>query len=183
MGSISFLLPDPLPEAARETLPTATFAVPGSTGEYEQDPMPASVAETTRHFTRALHGAPSSETDSLAARVLEQSFGHADVLVREFVGQMFDTRHQEEGLLDARLAARMTGGPGELAAEYARTFNAAQVAFRWRDLEPEEARYDWTEPDKAVAAAKTAELPITGGPVIDLAPGMLPAWAAGWEGD
>src|SRR5947207_4012266 len=43
MGSISFLLPDPLPEAARETLPTATFAVPGSTGEYEQDPMPASV--------------------------------------------------------------------------------------------------------------------------------------------
>jgi hypothetical protein len=34
-----------------------------------------------------------------------------------------------------------------------------------------------------VAEAKAARLPITVGPVIDLAPGMLPAWAAGWEGD
>ncbi len=97
--------------------------------------------------------------------------------------QMFDTRHHEEGLIDTRLAARTTGGPGELAADYARTFNAAQIAFRWRDLEPEESHYDWTGPDRAIAAAKAADLPITGGPVIDLAPGMLPSWATGWEGD
>ena len=53
---------------------------------------------------------PSTEADTLASQVLERSFGLGDTLVREFVSQMFDTRHHEEGLLDTRLAARTTGG-------------------------------------------------------------------------
>src|SRR5262249_48166367 len=133
-----------------------------------------SLNEATRLFARALLGQPSAENDTLATRVLERGFALGDTLVREFITQMFETRHHEEGMHDTRLAARMFGGPGALAADYSRTFNAAQVGFRWRDLEPEESRYDWTEPDRAIAAAKEADLPITGGPVIDLAPGMLP---------
>ena len=96
---------------------------------------------------------------------------------------MFDTRHYEDGLIDTRLTARTIGGPGKLDEEFNRTFNAAQIAFRWRDLEVEESSYDWTEPDRALAAAKAAGLPVTGGPVIDLASGMLPTWAKEWEGD
>jgi hypothetical protein len=140
------------------------------------------IAEAARSFGSALCAAPA-EADAAAARVLEQSYTLGDTLVRELVGQLFDTRHQEEGLLDTRLAARTTGGPGAPDGEYAKTFNAAQIALRWRDIEPEESRYDWTVTDRAVEAAKAADLPITIGPVIDLAPGMLPAWAAGWEGD
>lgn len=140
------------------------------------------LAETTRLFGRAVL-APPAEADASSARVLENSFAMADRLAREFVGQLFDTRHVEEGLLETRLAARTTGGPGALAAEYARTFTAARVGLRWRDVEPEESRYDWEATDRAVAAAKAADLPVTIGPVIDLARGMLPDWAAGWEGD
>jgi hypothetical protein len=69
---------------------------------------------------------------------------------------------------------------GSAADEYYSAFNAANVTFRWRDVEPNEAHYDWTEADAAVATAKSEGLPVTIGPVIDLAPGMLPAWAAGW---
>ena len=50
-------------------------------------------------------------------------------------------------------------------------------------MEPEEAHYDWSGPDSAIAFAKAAGLPITVGPVIDLCPGMLPAWASAWESD
>jgi hypothetical protein len=142
----------------------------------------ARVADATRQFGKALVS-PPAESDAHAARVLEESFALADVLAREFVSQLFDTRHQEEGKIDARLAARSLGGPGALAGEYARAFNAAAVGLRWAEVEPEESRYDWSAADRAVAAAKAADLPITMGPVIDLAPGMLPAWAAGWEGD
>jgi hypothetical protein len=137
------------------------------------------LAEAGRLFGATLCATPV-EADASASRVLEQSYALGDGLVREFVGQLFDTRHQEEGLLDTRLAARTTGGPG---GEYAKTFNAAQIALRWRDVEPEESRYDWTATDRAVDAAKAADLPITIGPVIDLAPGMLPGWAGAWEGD
>lgn len=142
-----------------------------------------SLVETTRLFGKALLAPPTPESDTWATRVLEQSFSLGDTLVREFAEQMFATRHHEEGLIDTRLAARLTRAPADWTADYTRTFNAAQVAFRWRDVEPEESHYDWSIADRAVATAKEAQLPLTGGPIIDLAPGMLPDWATGWEGD
>jgi hypothetical protein len=96
---------------------------------------------------------------------------------------MLDTRHHEEGLLDTRLAARTVDGPGALASEYTRSFNACQIAIRWCDLEPEESHYDWTKVDAAVSAAKAAELPITGGPIIDLGVETLPSWVKEWVND
>jgi hypothetical protein len=260
MGSITFLLPDPLPPAAQATLGKACFA----SGGPDQAPVPAKVvlapgaltitrslsesgyllapwpigslgamvvststlrdasepyrllieltrgklnqvrtqaaeweliglrhradfeanlADTTRLFGKALLASSPAESDAQAARALEQSFFLADSLVREFISQMFDTRHHEEGLLDTRLAARVGGRPGEFQPEYGRAFNAAQIALNWRTIEPEESRYDWAGMDEAVAAAKAAGLPLTAGPVIDLSPGMLPDWAAGWETD
>jgi hypothetical protein len=258
MGSISFLLPNPLPAAAEASLKNAFFAV-----GYEHAPVPTALdihdsrliatwslsesrylfipwpvgpfgtlvaatpticertepyrlmielargklhqvrtqvaewqsiglqtptgfdqtlVDATRCFGRALRAEPS-DSDILALRVLEQSYVLGDILVREFIEQLLDTRHQQEGPLDTRLSARTLSGPGEYASDYARSFNAAQIGIRWCDIEPEESHYDWTATDAAVAAAKAADQPITIGPVIDLAPGMLPSWAAGWEGD
>jgi hypothetical protein len=142
------------------------------------------LADTSRLFARSVLAPDGAEGDAVAARVLEQSHGLADRLARDYTEQALATRREHDGLLDTRLSARHTRPPtGEAAAEYARTFNAASVCFRWRDVEPVEAQYDWSEPDAAVAAAKAAGLPVTIGPVIDLAPGMLPSWAAGWESD
>jgi hypothetical protein len=139
--------------------------------------------QTTRGFTRGLLSPPSPESDAILTKALENAFTLGDILTREFIGQMLDTRHHEEGLLDTRLAARTVDGPGAQAAEYARSFNACQIAFHWCDLEPEESHYDWTKVDDAVAAAKAAELPITGGPIIDLGAEMLPPWVMEWAND
>jgi hypothetical protein len=141
------------------------------------------LTQTTREFTRGLLSSPSQESDAALTKVLENAFTLGDILTREFIGQMLDTRRHEEGLLDTRLAARMLEGPGAESAEYARSFNACQIAIRWCDLEPEESHYDWTKLDAAVAAAKVAELPITGGPVIDLGAEMLPTWVKEWAND
>jgi hypothetical protein len=142
------------------------------------------LADASRLFAHAILAPTAAEGDALAARVLEQSHGLADRLARDYTEQALATRHEQEGPLDTRLAARFGRAPGGPAAEeYAGTFNAASICFRWRDVEPVEAQYDWSGPDAAVAAAKAAGLPITIGPVIDLAPGMLPAWAVGWESD
>jgi hypothetical protein len=140
--------------------------------------------DATRTFGRAALAATPAEADAQATRVLELAHGLADRLVRDYVDQRLATRHGTEGLLDTRLAARHARAlRGAALAEYARAFNAASVTFRWRDVEPNEAQYDWTEADAAVAAAVSAGLPVTIGPVIDLAPGMMPGWAAGWESD
>jgi hypothetical protein len=142
------------------------------------------LADATRSFGHAALAGTPAEADALATRVLEQAHGLADRLSRDYVEQMLTTRHKSEGVLDTRLTARhMRALRGNAEEEYLRAFNAANVVFRWRDVEPNEAQYDWAEADAAVAAAKAAGLPVTIGPVIDLAPGMLPAWAAGWASD
>src|SRR5262249_51197030 len=107
------------------------------------DGFEESLAEATRLFGKSLFAPSAAEADAWATRVLEQSYALGDTLVREFAEQMFATRHHEEGVIDSRLAARMTRAPAESPAEYARTFNAVQLAFPWRDVEPEESHYDW----------------------------------------
>lgn len=143
----------------------------------------ANMAAATSEFARALLDPNATESDNLASGVLQSAYRLGDTLAREFVSQMFDTRHHEEGLLDARLAGRMTRAPGPLAADYKRSFNAVQIGFCWKDLEHEQSHYDWTETDRAIAEAKSAELPITAGPIIDLAADSLPAWAVEWKQD
>jgi hypothetical protein len=142
------------------------------------------MVDLTRSFGRAALAAAPGEADTLATRTLEQAHGLADRLVRDYIEQVFATRHDSEGRLDTRLAARHTRAPrGPEEEEYARAFTGANLAFRWCDIEPNEGQYDWEEADAAVAAARAAGLPVTIGPVIDLAPGTLPAWAKGWEAD
>jgi hypothetical protein len=143
----------------------------------------ARLADLTRRFGKAVHAAAPADGDPIAAAVLTESHALADRLLRMYTDQLFATRIGEDGKLTTRFAARASTTPFGSPAGYATAFNAAQVAVRWRDVEPQEARYDWAATDKAVADAEAAGLPITGGPVIDLAPGMLPEWAAGWKGD
>src|SRR5262245_23221218 len=142
------------------------------------------LTEISRLFARAVLAPTPGEADLIATRVLEKSHELADQLARDYIEQALFTRHEEEGRIATRFSARFTRMPtGEALMEYTRTFNATNISFRWRDVEPVESQYDWSEPDAAIAAARAAGLPVTIGPVIDLAPGMLPTWAAGWESD
>ena len=135
-------------------------------------------------FAKAVLSQPSTESDRHAAQTLQRSYRLADTLVRLYTAQVLETRHSEEGKLRTPFAARITRPlSGDRLAEYRKCCTAVQIPFRWCDLEPSEANYDWSTIDQVVASAKAAGLPITGGPVIDLAPGMIPPWAAGWDGD
>lgn len=155
-----------------------------SIGLRTTDEFERGVVDATRQFTRALMAPGGTESDQLAARALEQAHQLADRLTRLYTRQVLETRERAEGRLSTRLAARHRAAPQRAAAaEYGRAFNAASVGLRWRDVEPAESQYDWAEADAAVAAAVSTGLPVTLGPVIDLGPGMVPAWAAGWGAD
>jgi hypothetical protein len=138
----------------------------------------------TRQFGRAALAADPAAADADSAQVLERSFSLAGRLTELYVEQMFATRHQEEGKLATWLTARTGSAVAPaLSAEFRRAFNAVRVGLRWADVEPEESRYNWAGLDQAVASAGELGLPAVFGPVIDLSPGMIPAWAESWRGD
>jgi len=144
----------------------------------------AHLATTTALFAKAALNQPSREADDAATQVVDRSYQAADALARMFVRQMFDSRLNEEGRLPTRLSARYQAAPNPAVTDdYRRTFNAARVGFRWRDVEPAESSYNWSNLDMAIESARIAGQPITIGPVIDLAPGKAPAWVEGWKGD
>jgi hypothetical protein len=142
------------------------------------------LAEATRSFARAALSESATDADAEATRALEQAHQLAAALVNDYVEQICATRHHAGGPLPTRFAARFAYPPrGPEFDLYSGAFNAASVAFRWRDVEPSEAQYDWAEADSAVATARAAGMPVTIGPLIDLAPGMLPPWASRFEAD
>lgn len=140
--------------------------------------------EVTRLFGVAVLDRRTDHAAAAAAGVLDRSYRLADRLARLYIDQLAATRLADAGRLPADLTAGFLRPPsGDAAALYRGAFTAARVGLRWRDVEPVEARYDWGAVDAALAAARAAGLPVTFGPVIDLGPGMLPDWAAGWDGD
>lgn len=140
--------------------------------------------EVTRLFGTAALNHPSSESDAAATQVLEKSYLLADKLAQLYMEQMFATRFHEDGKLETWFTARYVSPPsGNLIREYRRAFNAARIELRWKDVEPAESQYNWAIVDRAIAAARANGLPVAFGPIIDITPGMLPAWAAGWVGD
>jgi len=148
------------------------------------DDFNADLGELTRHFGQSVLETDSAAADAAAERVLDRGYLLADRLVRLYVEQMFATRHQDDGKLASRLAAATPAAVAPpLVAEYRRAFSAVRIAVRWADIEPEESRYNWDRLDAAVGSAEELGLPVAFGPVIDLSPGMLPAWAEGWRGD
>jgi hypothetical protein len=144
----------------------------------------AELAAITLLFARAALNQATAEGDAAATEVLTRSYHGADVLARMYIEQMFETRLDEAGKLDSFLSAKHLSAPQAAVSEdYRRAFNAARIGVRWRDIEPSESTYNWATLDMAVENARLAGLPITIGPVIDLAPGMIPVWAEGWKSD
>lgn len=134
-------------------------------------------------FATAALNQPSPEADAAAAKVLDRSYQAADQLARLYTDQMFATRLDETPKLPTRLSARYLSAPTAGAKDYRRAFNAARIGCRWRDIEPSETDYRWAVLDEAVQSALEADLPVTIGPIIDLSPGMCPAWTETWHGD
>lgn len=150
-----------------------------TTAEYE-----TALRAANQRFGKSVLSPSAAESEEHATQVLAQTYRLADTLVKLYTTQVLETRHGDEGKLQTPISTRITKPmTGDGLAQYRQCFTGVQVPFRWCDLEPSEANYDWSAIDPAVASAKAAGLPITGGPIVDLAPGMIPPWAAGWDGD
>ncbi|MCP4785922.1 MAG: endo-1,4-beta-xylanase [Fuerstiella sp.] len=62
-------------------------------------------------------------------------------------------------------------------------FNAVFVRTTWRDLEPKDGEYQWTELDAVVDWATDNKMFMVGGPLLDLSSDCFPAWMDPWKGD
>lgn len=70
-----------------------------------------------------------------------------------------------------------------LAQTVSQQFDFVSIPIRWREIEPEEGRYDWVKFDKWMEWAAKSGCPVVAGPIIDFRPLAVPEWLYVWEHD
>jgi hypothetical protein len=136
-------------------------------------------------FGQAATQMPSDQAAVQAQAALAQGFQTADRLVRLYIDQVFQVRHQRQTKLDTNLGCRLGSAlpRDEAAAAVPQFCNTVQVPLAWKEIEPVEASYSWEPHDALLDWAEARGLPVSAGPLIDFAPNQLPAWLGMWERD
>jgi hypothetical protein len=142
------------------------------------------IQEASVAFGRAATLGGSPEALQQAQEALAMGYRVAEDLVRLYVQQVFEVRHQRLAKLDTGLACRMgdtvPAGPAERVAE---ACNGIYLPLPWKNIEPSEAEYRWGNQDAILDWAEAKGLHVVAGPLIDFAPDRLPDWLSGWERD
>jgi hypothetical protein len=143
------------------------------------------IQEATRAFCGAVTQSPSAGADQRAREALALAHRASDALVRVYVDQVFQVRHQRSPRMDTALGCRLGSGPlaGELAGPLGRAFNSVCLPFAWNEIEPAESSYRWQPHDALLDWAQDQNLAVAAGPLIDFSKARLPDWLWLWERD
>lgn len=151
--------------------------------------MPTELAERIRSvslsFGRAATQVPAADGMREAQAALAAGYQTSEELVRVYIEQVFQVRHQRQPKLDGNLACRLGGAvpQGAVADGLAAAVNSVYVPMAWKTIEPTEASYSWDSYDALLNWAESKGLQVVAGPLIDFAPNRLPDWLGGWERD
>ncbi len=136
-------------------------------------------------FARAVCMPPSSsEADQLSLEALTQAIRTGDDLLLAYTEQTLANKKSQLGKVPFYLSCGLNQVPvGDAEQQFLSAFNAVRLPFHWKEIEPRESSYQWEKYDTLIAWAKMHQLPIEGGPLIDLTPSLLPGWLDQNKGD
>ncbi len=135
--------------------------------------------ETARHtFTDALVAPDLAAEGRLAADAIDLGLLATDELATAHANILLHRRYARRTASAATLGTTIDprSDPDRLAATLA-PFDVVTIPFRWCDVEPVRGGFDYTRLDVWMEWARAAGKPIIAGPLVDFAPGSLPAWA------
>ncbi|MGE3808713.1 MAG: endo-1,4-beta-xylanase [Gemmataceae bacterium] len=147
------------------------------------DSLSDEIRKTSLKFAKAVT-ADVGDADLRSQEVLAQAYASAEVLVQQYIEQMFQARHQRQPRLDTLLGCRVSGldQPHLMHESIAQAFNGLCVRLSWHEVEPEEGKFNWDPYDKIVTWATDNGMQLIAGPLIDFS-GPLPAWLDPQETD
>jgi len=143
------------------------------------------IQQASLAFGRAVTALPSPHGESLVQQAMNDGYRSATALVRAYVDQVFQIRHQRQPRLETSLACRagVTVPSTALTPQLKQTFNAVYLPLSWNLIESTEASYRWDQCDALVDWAVNQQFDVTAGPLIDFSASQLPSWLWLWEGD
>jgi len=151
-------------------------------------PLPSNLegdlAEIIRAFGRAALADDLARRDAHAFVVIEAASLLADRLTGALTDYRIRARMSAKEPLATLLGCRLSAplSPAE-AEEYAICFNAVRIVPNWKQIEREEANFNWSQLDPLIRWASAAGLAISLGPLVDLSAETVPDWILASAGD
>lgn len=141
--------------------------------------------ETARHaFTDALVAHDLEAEGRLAANAIDLGILATDELADAHAEILLHRRYGRKTASPATLGTTICPRTDpRVMAPTLKEFDVLTVPFRWSDVEPVRGKFDFTRLDAWVQWAKNSGKPIIAGPLVDFAPGALPAWAEVYRHD
>jgi hypothetical protein len=140
------------------------------------------IHESALAFGKAVTHPSSPQAGDQAQDALMRAYQSADELVRNYIEQVFQVRHQRQPRLDTALGCRL-GSRIPVAEPLLRASNSVYLPFPWKEIEPSESNYQWAPHDALLEWASSQSLSVMAGPLIDFTKSKLPDWLGGWERD
>ncbi len=157
------------------------------------DPVVAKAAEARHLFmdALALHAETPEqidEQDELAQRALETAIAASERLTSEHADRELSRRQQQAPISSAGAVFGCSVDPERFAEPLQKVLSGAfdymLAPLRWKELEPEEGKYTFTETDRWIEwAVRQAKMPVAAGPVVEFSSDATPEWFFVWEND
>ncbi len=157
------------------------------------DPVVARAIEARAHFMDALALHPSTpeehaKQNELAQQALVMAIEASERLTSEHADRELARRQQQAPIASAGAVFGCSVDPERFAEPLqkvvANSFDYVLAPLRWKELEPEEGKYTFTESDRWIQwAVRQAKKPVAAGPVVEFSTDATPEWFFVWEND
>ena len=146
--------------------------------------LQSDLRDASRAFGRAVMSPDAATSDLHAGVVIEAASRLSDRMTDALTKFRLEVRLQQQRPLPTLLGCRLSEplAPAE-ADEYVRSFNAVRIVPNWKQIEKDEADFNWSRLDPLIRWAEAAGLSISMGPLVDLSPATIPDWMLASAGD
>lgn len=165
-------------------------------GEFSRpldDPAVIEAIEARRLFMDALAQRADTpeeieERDALAQRALELAIAVSERVASEHAERELARRQQQAPIASAGAVFGCSVDPERFSEPLQKVvsgaFDYVLAPLRWKELEPEEGKYDFTATDRWIEwAVRQAKMPVAAGPVVEFSSDATPEWFFVWEND
>lgn len=141
------------------------------------------LSKATLEFGKSFSTEELSQQEQLLQNSIESSYLGSEALVREYIKQIFNFRHQDNQPIETGLSAKVTKPfPASISPSLEKSFNNMHLAINWKKIETTQGVFSWDEVDKTLECCLATGMEVVGGPIIHMTKETLPEWLnqTGW---
>ncbi len=141
------------------------------------------LSKATLEFGKSFSTEESSQKEQLLQNSIESSYQGSETLIREYMRQIFNFRHQDNQPIETGLSAKVSKPfSTAISQRIEKSFTNMHLDINWKKVEASQGVFSWDETDKTLECCLATGMEVVGGPIIHMTKETIPEWLIQTEG-